>query len=84
MLELTARMPFTTNDSMFPAVMFNCRSVVRHFGILTEKNHLMFVEALFQHPHPQPFCETLHNVYREVDYDDQEVTKAVSHEWLVL
>lgn len=50
-----------------------CRSVVRNFGTLTQKNQLVFVEALFQHPNPQPFCETLWNVYHDASYGDTEV-----------
>ncbi|CAN0061323.1 unnamed protein product, partial [Discosporangium mesarthrocarpum] len=38
-------------------------SAVRHFAALASKNRLLFVEALFQHPHAQSFCEALHNVY---------------------
>lgn len=65
------------SEFIFPAVLLDRRSVVRHFGVLAEKNHLVFVEALFQHPHPQPFCETLHNVYHEEDYCHQEVRTAI-------
>ena len=50
------------------------RSVVRHFGTLAQKNRLVFVEALFQHPHPQPFCESLCNVYLDPEFSNNEVS----------
>lgn len=43
--------------------VFCNRSAVGHFGGLARRNHLVFVEALFQHPTPQAFCQTLHDVY---------------------
>lgn len=50
------------------------RSVVRHFGTLAQKNRLVFVEALFQHPHPKPFCEALCNVYHDAEFGNTEVS----------
>lgn len=47
---------------------------MRHFGTLAQKNRLVFVEALFQHTHPQNFCGVLHSVY----YDGVDPSAEVS------
>lgn len=56
-------------------ILINCceyfRSAVRHFGVLAQKNHLVFVEALFQHPNPHNFCEQLHHVYEDTARDTE-------------
>lgn len=52
---------------------------MRHFGTLAQKNRLVFVEALFQHPHPQPFCESLCNVYHDAEFYNNEVSS-----WMLL
>jgi timeless len=39
------------------------RSVVRRFFLLAQRNHLLFVDVLLQHPHAIDFIEKLDNVY---------------------
>ncbi|CAM9634093.1 unnamed protein product [Ectocarpus sp. 13 AM-2016] len=69
--------PFTRKSSFRHLVHF-ILSVVRHFGILAQKNHLVFAEAFFQHPQPHSFCESLVNVYHtasSVHPEDQQSRK---------
>ncbi|CAB1099608.1 unnamed protein product [Ectocarpus sp. CCAP 1310/34] len=69
--------PFTRKSSFKHLVHF-ILSVVRHFGILAQKNHLVFVEAFFQHPQPHSFCESLVNVYHTASSahpEDQQLRK---------
>lgn len=49
---------------------------MRHFGTLAQKNHLVFVEAFFQHPRPHDFCDTLVNVYHHAGSSNPEVRQA--------
>lgn len=37
--------------------------IIRRFGEAANKNHMLFVEALFQHPRPHEFCCQLDSVY---------------------
>ncbi len=39
------------------------KSIIRSFGELASKNHLLYVEALFSHPHAANFCCSLESVY---------------------
>lgn len=48
---------------------------MRHFGTLAQKNHLVFVEAFFQHPNPHIFCEDLVNVYHDASSSRAEVRR---------
>eukprot|EP00903_Cladosiphon_okamuranus_P017376 g16007.t1 len=54
-----------TRKSSFKHLMHFIVSVVRHLGTLVQKNHLVFVEAFFQHPNPHSFCKDLVNVYHD-------------------
>jgi timeless len=38
-------------------------TVVRHFARATEKNPMLYVEALFSHAIPRRFCESVSNMY---------------------
>jgi hypothetical protein len=42
--------------------------VVRSFAELAQKNHLLYVECLFQHPHPFDFCFTIDTVYDAANF----------------
>ncbi|CAM9181854.1 unnamed protein product [Hapterophycus canaliculatus] len=63
--------PFTRKSSFKHLVHF-ILSIVRHFGALAQKNHLVFVEAFFQHPHPHQFCESLVNIYHDASSANSE------------
>ena len=39
------------------------KSVVRKFGEMSHRNHLLFVEALFSHPRPVDHCRDIDSVY---------------------
>ena len=39
------------------------KSVVRNFAFAVSKNHLLFVEVLFQHPRPAEHCCLVDNIY---------------------
>lgn len=49
-------------DTLQPLVRL-IRQVVRDFGLLARRNHLLLVEALFLHPHAHDHCLQLHGVY---------------------
>lgn len=49
-------------DTLQPLVRL-IRQVVRDFGLLARRNHLLLVEALFVHPHAHDHCLQLHGVY---------------------
>eukprot|EP00752_Nemacystus_decipiens_P001460 g1436.t1 len=63
--------PFT-RKSAFKHLVHFILSVVRHFGTLAQKNRLVFVEALFQHPNPHNFCKDLANVYHDTSSSRDE------------
>lgn len=50
------------DKSMEPLIRL-IKAMIRKFGEATEKNRMMFVEALFLHPRPHDFCCTLDSVY---------------------
>jgi timeless len=50
------------NKAMEPLLRL-VKSIVRRFGQAAAKNHMLFVELLFQHPRPHEFCCTLDSVY---------------------
>eukprot|EP01034_Spumella_vulgaris_P022963 gene22963-29148_t len=43
-------------------------SLVRRFGDASKKNHLFFLELIFQHPRPDGFCSQLDSVYEAPYY----------------
>lgn len=38
-------------------------TIVRHFARASEENPMLFVEAMFKHPIPHRYCETVANIY---------------------
>lgn len=52
-----------TSKPLIPLVRL-AKAVVRRFGEVSQKNHMLFVECLFQHPNPaKHMCERVDNVY---------------------
>jgi len=57
-----------TNKALIPLVRL-AKSVIRRFGEVSQKNHMLFVECLFQHSNPaKHMCERLDNVYEAQAY----------------
>lgn len=38
-------------------------TILRHFGVAAQENHMLFVETLFRFPHPHRVCEMINNQY---------------------
>jgi len=57
-----------TNKLLNPLVRL-AKSVIRRFAEVSQKNHMLFVECLFQHSNPaKHMCERLDNVYEAQAY----------------
>ena len=62
-----------------PHLLDLIRSVVRRFAYAAEKNHLIFVESLLQHPHAVDFLKNIDSVYEAASYG-RPFTGYQSHE----
>ena len=57
------------NDKVLVMLVSLAKAVVRRFGEVAEKNRMLFVECLFQHPNPSKhMCERIDNVYEAQAY----------------
>lgn len=55
------------NKSLEPLIRL-IKAIIRRFGEASEKNHMLYVELLFQHQRPHDFCCTLDSVYEAPAY----------------
>jgi hypothetical protein len=55
------------NKALEPLIRL-IKSILRRFGEAAAKNHMLYVELLFQHQRPHEFCCTLDSVYEAPAY----------------
>jgi hypothetical protein len=58
------------------------KEITRNFFHLADKNNCLFVEALFQHPHPQNFIEKIDNLYEAQTYKPGPNSRAAQQKGL--
>jgi hypothetical protein len=65
-------------DDSIPKILKYLKELIHFFGVLSNKNQLMFLEILFRHPRVQEHCLSLENVYDASIHAVRDFSSSVS------